>query len=418
MASAAAALAPKALALCDQARFDTEEQLEVEKLAGTRGLTLSELAALFTSGVLKLSLEVKPNPGGISKSGFQLWTKTPMNVPRSFWLHNVFFPYSIRASGVPSHAKVEDGVATGFKASDKLSLCVHLKRARFTEAVAATRAIEGTFFKAISDNRQAIWADKRAHASAETPADVEALFKGGSMVRTVDPEADFDVVYLDIPNWGNYIDHADVSTASVHGEEVHTVLNTTFAPRPPLNPMRKNIPTAFGVLVGNLIGCDGGTVLTSVPMTTSGLLGDGPIIYEEKTDKPMLRAVGPSDLTEGSYGSVLVTIVGVNFKSGHTPDIKVKLTAAAVVLTERAPPGASAAVAAPAAGSAAESAANEAAAKRAAKLAAAIEQLSGSASAGVKRGREEALTHSTVSSWAAGSAAMAEAFAPGTSTAV
>lgn len=384
--ASAAALAPKALALCDQARFDTEEQLEVEKLAGTRGLTLSELAALFTSGVLKLSLEVKANPGGISKSGFQLWTKTPMNVPRSFWLHNVFFPYSIRASGVPSHVKVEDGVATGFKASDKLSLCVHLKRTRFTEAVAATRAIEGTFFKAISDNRQAIWADKRAHASAETPADVEALFKGGSMVRTVDPEADFDVVYLDVPMWGNYIDHADVSTASVHGEEVHTVLSTTFAPRPPLNPMRKNIPTAFGVLVG---GGEGGTVLTSVPMTTSGLLGDGPIILEEKTDKPMLRAVGPSDLTEGSYGSVLVTIVGVNFKSGHTPDIKVKLTAAAVVLTERAPPGASAAVAAPAAGSAAESAANEAAAKRAAKLAAAIEQLSGSASAGVKRGREE-----------------------------
>jgi hypothetical protein len=138
------------------------------------------------------------------------------------------------------------------------------------------------------------------------------------------------------------------------------------------------------------VGGEGGTVLTSVPITTTGLLGEGDAIVDAKTGEPTLRAVGPADLTEGSVGSVLVTTIGVNFKSGHKPDIKTKLTAAAVVITTRAPPGDAAATAAPVAGSAAESAATEAARARAAKLASALALLSGGgASSGSKRGREE-----------------------------
>lgn len=382
---AVSALLLGATHLCDTAHFDDEEKTEVEKLAGTRGLTSTELCALFTSGILKLSLEVKPNPGGLTKSGFQLWTKTPMHVPRSFWVHNVFFPYSIRASGVPIHAKVQDGFATGFKPSDKLSLCVHLERGAFDQLIAATRGIEETFFKAISENRTTIWADKRAHTNAETPEDVAVLYAGGRMVRS-DPEVAADVMYLDIPNWGNYIDRAAVTTTLVHGEEVHAVLNTAFAPRPPLIPLRKHVPTAFGLLVGG----KGGTVLTSVPITTTGLLGDGEVLVDTKTGEPAMRAVGPSDLTEGSFGSVLVTVVGANFKTGTSPDIKTKLTAAAVVITQRAPPGAGASAAAPAAGSTADTAASEAAAKRAAKLSAALALLSsgGGAASGSKRERE------------------------------
>jgi hypothetical protein len=386
-ASAAPVESSALLALCDKAPFDEEEKLEVEKLAGTRGLTSTELCALFTSEILKLGLEVKPNPGGLMKSGFQLWVKTPMHVPRSFWIHNVFFPYSIRASGVPNHAKVQDGFATGFKPSDKLSLCVHLKRGEFDKVVEATRAIEETFFKTISENRLTIWSDKRAHSNAETPKDVEALYINGRMVR-LEPDMDSDVMYLDIPNWGNYIDRAAVNTTLVHGEEVHTVLNTAFAPRPPLIPLRKHVPTAFGILVG-------GTILTSVPITSTGLLGDGEVVTDIKTGEAAMRAVGPADLTEGSYGSVLITTVGTNFKSGSSPDIKAKLTAAAVVITTRAPPGAAAPSAAPPAGSAADLAASEAAAKRAAKLASALALLSGSgsasgggASSGSKRERE------------------------------
>lgn len=384
------------------APFAESEKDAIEALATKKGVSLTTLSAYLNDGVLYLSPTRHENPG--ANSGFGLWVGSKSRgTSRSCWVHGVTIGSSLKPSYVGKHIKVdpETLIATGFRPSDKMSAILNIPKGTNADLLATSAGISLAFAKTIAANHAKIWTTKTKGVTDDAD-DILELLDGGALLRERDadpglPPPTEDVIYAEVCNWGGYIESATVEKVErkkrddEDGEAAadFKVTKATYGMRPPLTPLTKYAPTVFGLLVYD-------TVITEVPCTSTGVIGTGDILYKTDpvdTTKRIVyeRAIGPQDLTAGSTCSVLLELIGVNVKSGKSPDIKVKVHAAAIVITQRERGTSSAADASVPEGSPEAEAKKAAIALREKKKAEALLKLAAE-SAGEKRGREETTT--------------------------
>ena len=270
--------------------------------------------------VSELTLGKKENPvtGQDGNTyGANFWIESTIKHARRFRIEHVTFR-AIRPSGVPKDAvpdrfgRLTDG---SFKPWDKLSLAVVLDVVHHAADIARIQELEQKLVTTMFDRKASLFTNAAYIANT---IGVEAQF-GQRFIRPQGVKADGSeqapTMYLDVNAWGDKVIDAYIQSGSSNrgGRKISNtyVSSCRFAARVPGEKLpAKSTPTIFKVRVG------GGKTTSLVPWREDGSYDN----FEShiKTDaegKPLMRLVGPGDLTDGSIGDIYVDPVGLNINN-------------------------------------------------------------------------------------------------------